>query len=396
LPTPAARGRIGSIDLMRGLVMVIMALDHVRDYFHNQSQHFAPEDLTQTDGWLFFTRWITHFCAPSFVFLAGTAAYLYGQRGRTTGEVSRFLWTRGLWLIVLELTIVAWFGWDLGINLTDPGLAVIWALGASMIVLAALVWLPWRVLLGFSIALIVFHNTLDGIRPEQFGSAHWIWRLLHVRGPLSGMGTGVRVGYPLIPWIGVMAVGYCFGRVLDLDSERRRGLFVRLGAGLTAAFVVLRWSNLYGDPFPWTVQPSITLTIASFLNCEKYPPSFLYLLMTLGPMLLALAAFEHVRARASNPLLVFGRVPLFYYLLHVPLLHTGAVVAAQWRYGYFAFILERPPSLRGPRPGFPADYGFDLWVVYLVWAAVVLALYPLCRWYAGVKQRSKSPVLSYL
>ena len=192
-----------------------------------------------------------------------------------------------------------------------------------MVALAALVWLPWRALLVVSVGMIVLHNTLDGIRPEQFGSAHWLWRLLHDRGPLPEW--GVRVGYPLIPWIGVMAAGYCFGRVLDLEPDRRRRLLVRLGLGLVTVFVVLRWSNLYGDPFPWTTERSPILTVASFLNCEKYPPSLLYVLMTLGPMLLMLAAFEGVRARPWNPLLVFGRVPLFYYLLHLPLLHgSGA------------------------------------------------------------------------
>ena len=377
--------------------MVIMALDHVRDYFHDLSQHFAPEDLAQTDGWLFFTRWVTHFCAPSFVFLAGTAAYLYGRRGRTTREVSRFLWTRGLWLVFLELTVVDAFGWDFGFGGTDHGLAVIWALGWSMVVLAALVWLPWRVVLVVSLGMIVLHNTLDGLRPEQFGSEHWVWRLLHDNGRLfPSTDWDVRVGYPLIPWIGVMGAGYCFGRILDVEPDRRLRLLVWLGLGVTAAFAVLRWSNLYGDPFPWTAQRSAVLTLASFLNCDKYPPSLLYLLMTLGPMLLMLAALENVRARPWNPLLVFGRVPLFYYLLHLPLLHAAALVFAQWRYGRFAFLLDRPPSLRGPRPDFPTDYGYDLWVVYLVWAGVVLALYPLCRWYASLKRRSKSPILSYL
>ena len=397
MATTASRARIDSIDLMRGLVMIIMALDHVRDYFHHQSQLFAPEDLAQTDGWLFFTRWITHFCAPAFMFLAGTAAHLYARRGRTTSELSWFLWTRGLWLVLLELTVVRWFGWDFGINTSDGGLAVIWALGASMVALAVLVWLPWRILLAVGIGMIVLHNTLDGIRPEQFGAAHWLWRLLHVRGPLlPGTEIGMRVGYPLVPWVGVMATGFCFGRILDLEADRRRRVLLRLGVGLVAAFVVLRWSNLYGDHVPWTVQPSVPLTIASFLNCEKYPPSLLYLLMTLGPMLLVLAAFEGVRARASNPLIVFGRVPLFYYLLHLPLLHAVAVALAQWQYGRAAFMLRPPPSLRGPRPDFPADYGYDLWVVYVVWIGIVLALYPVCRWYAGVKQRSKSPALSYL
>jgi uncharacterized membrane protein len=204
------------------------------------------------------------------------------------------------------------------------------------------------------------------------------------------------VGYPLIPWIAVMAAGYCFGRIVELEPDRRRRVLIQLGVGLTAAFVLLRWSNLYGDPVPWTIQPSMALTVVSFLNCQKYPPSLLYLLMTLGPMFLVLAAFERIRVTASNPLLVFGRVPLFYYLLHLPLLHLIAVAIAQGQYGRSAFMLPRPPSLRGPRPDFPADYGVDLWAVYLVWIAIVLVLYPVCRWYAGVKQRSRAPMLSYL
>ena len=391
-----SRPRVDSIDLVRGGVMVIMALDHVRDYFHGPSQLFAPEDLARTDGFLFATRWITHFCAPAFMFLAGTAAYLYARRGRSASELSRFLWTRGLWLVVLELTVVASFGWEFGLN-THPGLAVIWALGWSMIALAALIYLPWRILLAASLTMIALHNVFDGVRPEYFGDWAWLWRLLHVRGPLlPGSGIDVRAGYPLIPWIGVMAAGFCFGRVLDLEPARRRRLLLWLGAALTGAFVLLRWSNLYGDPSPWSAQPTAVLTVVSFLNCTKYPPSLLYLLMTLGPTILVLGLLEHVRVGARNPFLVFGRVPLFYYLLHLPLLHAVALVFAQIRYGRMAFLLDMPPSLRGPRPDFPVDYGYGLWQTYVIWAAIVLALYPLCRWYAGVKQRSRSPLLSYL
>ena len=376
--------------------MMIMALDHVRDYFHGPSQLFAPEDLARTDGFLFATRWITHFCAPVFMFLAGTSAYLYARRGRTPSEVSRFLWTRGLWLVVLELTVVASFGWEFGIN-THPGLAVIWALGWSMVVLAGALHLPWRILLVSSVAMIAAHNALDGVRPEQFGSLAWVWRLLHVRSVLlPGSGVDVRVGYPLIPWIGLMSAGFCFGRVLDLDPETRRRLLIRLGTGLTLLFVVLRWSNLYGDPSPWSAQPTAVLTVVSFLNCTKYPPSLLYLLMTLGPTILVLGLLEHVRVGARNPFLVFGRVPLFYYLLHLPLLHAVALLFAQMRYGRLAFLLSMPPSLRGPRPDFPADYGYGLWQTYVIWAAIVLVLYPVCRWYADVKRRSTSPILSYL
>jgi len=376
--------------------MVIMALDHVRDYFHGPSQLFAPEDLARTDGFLFATRWITHFCAPVFMFLAGTSAYLYARRGRTPSEVSRFLWTRGLWLVVLELTVVASLGWEFGIN-THLGLAVIWALGWSMVALAGAIHLPWRLILVCSVAMIAAHNAFDSLRPEQFGSLAWAWRLLHVRSVLlPGSGVDVRVGYPLIPWIGLMAAGFCFGRVLDLEPGKRRRLLIRLGTGLTLLFVILRWSNLYGDPSPWSPQPTAVLTVVSFLNCTKYPPSLLYLLMTLGPTILVLGLLEHVRVGARNPFLVFGRVPLFYYLLHLPLLHAVALVFAQIRYGRMAFLLGMPPSLRGPRPDFPADYGYGLWQTYVIWAAIVLALYPVCRWYADVKRRSTSPILSYL
>jgi uncharacterized membrane protein len=391
-----SRPRVDSIDLVRGGVMVIMALDHVRDYFHGPSQLFAPEDLARTDGFLFATRWITHFCAPVFMFLAGTSAYLYARRGRTPSEVSRFLWTRGLWLVVLELTVVASFGWEFGIN-THLGLAVIWALGWSMVVLAGAIHLPWRILLACSVVMIAGHNAFDGVRPEQFGSLAWVWRLLHVRSVLlPGSGVDVRVGYPLIPWIGLMAAGFCFGRLLDLDPGQRRRLLARLGTGLTVLFVVLRWSNMYGDPAPWSVQSTPVLTVVSFLNCTKYPPSLLYVLMTIGPTMLVLAMLEGVRASAWNPFLVFGRVPLFYYLLHLPLLHAVALVFAQLRYGRMSFLLAMPPSLRGPRPDFPADYGYGLWQTYVIWAVIVLALYPVCRWYAGVKRRSTSPILSYL
>ena len=394
---PASRPRLDSIDLVRGLVMVIMALDHVRDYFHNQSQLFAPENLTRTDAALFFTRWITHFCAPAFIFLAGTAAYLYARRGRSTAEVSRFLWTRGLWLVLLELTVVASFGWNFGIDLNKQGLAVIWALGWSMVALAAVIHVPWRVPLAASVAMIVLHNTLDGVRPEQFGSLHWLWRLLHVRSVLlPSSDLGLAVTYPLIPWIGVMAAGFCVGRLLDLDAVERRRMLVRVGCVVTAAFVLLRWSNLYGDPNPWSVQATPVLTVASFLNCWKYPPSLLYLLMTLGPTMLVLAWLDGVRVAPWNPFVVFGRVPLFYYLLHLPLLHGVALLFAEIRYGRMGFLLQMPASLRGPRPDFPPDYGYDLWIVYLVWIGIVLALYPLCRWYAGVKQRNRSVVLSYL
>ena len=390
------RPRIQSVDVLRGLVMIVMALDHIRDYFHTGAQHFDPTDMTQTTPIVFLTRWITHFCAPTFMFLAGTGAYLQARRGKTTSEVALFLFTRGLWLVVLEFTWVLCLGWRMNFVYDEVYFAVIWALGVSMIVLAGLIFLPWRALLLSSLAVIVLHNASDRITPAQFGSLSWLWKVLHVADTIQ-VSPHLRIftSYPLIPWIAVMAAGYCFGRVMGLTpDERRRNLF-RFGGILTAGFVLLRWSNLYGDMHQWSSQSNQAMTLASFLNCTKYPPSLLYLLMTLGPGMVVLGLLEGVKLNDSNPLIAFGRVPMFYYLLHVPLIHGLAILLAWFRYGRADFLLNVPPSLGGPTQGFPPDYGYNLAIVYLIWIAIVLALYPVCLWFAGVKQRNRSVVLSY-
>ena len=392
----AARTRVQSIDILRGAVMILMALDHVRDFFHAGAQHFDPTDLSQTTPILFLTRWVTHFCAPTFIFLAGTSAYLQSRRGRSTAAVARFLLSRGLWLVVLELTFVRWAGWRMNLGNDQIFLWVIWTLGMSMIVLAGLIYVPWKPLLAASVAVILLHNTLDGVMPAQFGAFGWLWKILHAPDMIAPTGSiAIFTNYTLVPWMFVMAAGYGFGRVLDLEQAARRTLLLRLGAALIAAFVVLRWSNLYGDPSPWSRQPSALLTIASFLNCTKYPPSLLYLLMTLGPGILVLGLIEHVRLGDRNPLLVFGRVPLFYYLLHIPLIHGLAILLFGVRYGRTDFLFRNPPSLLGPVEGFPQDYGYHLAAVYAIWIGVVVALYPVCRWFAALKQRNRSPILSY-
>jgi len=397
--TAPALARLQSVDVLRGLVMVIMALDHVRDFFHAGAQHFPPEDLTQTTAVLFFTRWITHFCAPVFVFLAGTAAFLSGRRGKRPADVSRFLWTRGLWLIVLETAVVT-LGSSFDVSYTFVVWQVIWAIGWSMIALSVLIFLPWRALLVVSVGMIALHNTLDGVNAEQFGSIGWLWQILHV--PFTVMEPSanhtVLVIYPLIPWIGVMSAGYCFGRVFELDPDRRRRLLIVLGLAVTVGFVVVRLVNGYGDPSPWSVQSTTTLTLLSFLRTTKYPPSLEFLLMTLGPSFLALAALSTIDRRPlspRNPLLVFGKVPLFYYLLHWYVLHLVAIVMAWLRYGRFGFLFGLPPALLGPTD-YPADFGYSLLVVYVVWAAIVIAIYPACLWYSRVKARSRSAWLSYL
>jgi uncharacterized membrane protein len=301
-----------------------------------------------------------------------------------------------LWLVVLEITWVRWLGWRMNFGNDQIFLWVIWALGVSMIALAGLVFVPWRALLAGSLAVILVHNAFDGITPTQIGSLGWLWKVLHVPDSIAvSEHTAILTNYPLIPWIFVMAAGYCFGRLMDLESEQRRRLLLKLGGALTAGFVILRWSNLYGDSSHWSSQSNALLTVASFLNCTKYPPSLLYLLMTIGPGIIMLGLLERIRLKEANPLIVFGRVPLFYYLLHIPLIHGVAILLSWFRYGRVDFMLHNPPSLLGPTQGFPNDYGYNLAIVYVIWIGVVVGLYPACRWFAAVKQRNRSVILSY-
>ena len=377
--------------------MVIMALDHIRDFIHYESQHFSPEDLTKTTALLFFTRWITHFCAPVFVFLAGTGSYLATRRGMSRIDVSRFLLARGFWLVLVEMTFVL-FGATFNLSYQFVIWQVIWAIGWSMVALSVLIYLPWQALIVFSAAMIAGHNMLDGIRSADLGSLGWIWKILHEGfAPIAlSRGTTALVIYPLIPWIGVMSAGYCFGRVFDLSPAARRPLMLKLGLGLTAAFVALRALNMYGDPSPWSAQPTSLMTFLSFLRVSKYPPSLMFLLMTLGPSIAALGMLERVPVGNRNPLLVFGRVPLFYYVVHWYALHLVAIVLAWGRYGRIDFLFGLPPAVSPTPTAYPPDYGYHIWWVYLAWAGIVCALYPLCRWFAGVKARKRSPLLSYL
>lgn len=383
-----ARPRLDSVDLLRGVAMIVMALDHTRDYFSNA--HFDPTDLAQTSAALFLTRWITHFCAPVFVLLAGTSAYLSLGRGRTRTALSQFLLTRGLWLVLLELTVIK-LGWDSwSYNVHDVGLQVIWALGWSMIALAALIHLPMWALTTVGAVMVLGHNALDGVPPDTFGALAPIWRILHVNAPLTGAvpdpnGFSVFVSYPLIPWIGVMALGFALGKLLDADAVQRRRVLVRLGLGLIALFVLLRAGNFYGDAKLWNPQSSSLFTLFSFVNTTKYPPSLLFLAMTLGPALLVLAGFEHWRGRSADFVRVFGRVPMFYYLLHLFVLSSAAAIA--WRLVFHHAIYVWDEHLVG---------GWSLPVVYAIWIAVVLALYLPCRWFMGLKARRRDAWLSYL
>jgi len=389
----SGRRRLESVDLLRGLVMVIMALDHVREWFTNVK--FSPTDLTQATPVLFLTRWVTHFCAPSFVFLAGTAAYLSMARGKSRKELSLFLLTRGLWLVVLELTLIQWvFRFNLDYNNSMSAL-VIWALGWSMVALSGLVFLPLPVITGFGLSLILFHNLFDTVRPESLGAWRGLWMVLHQPGILEPLpGVHFLVAYPLVPWIGVMAAGYAFGKILVFDPERRRTILCWLGAGVILAFFILRAWNHYGNAQPWSTQSNRLLTALSFLNCSKYPPSLLFLLMTLGPAILFLSWADRPLNAAGRWLVTFGRVPFFYYVLHIFLIHVLVILFAAIKHGTVAFLFQTSLTDFPANP--PKGYGYGLPVVYLVWIAVVLVLAPACRWFANLKARRRDPWLSYL
>lgn len=387
-PTVAvgARPRLNSIDLLRGLVLMVMALDHTRDFFGASAMN--PRDVAEPA--LFMTRWVTHFCAPIFVLLAGMSAWLYGARGRSTGELSRFLLTRGFWLIAIEFTVVR-LGWMFAFNLDYFIMQVIFAIGASMVVLAALVHLPRWAIATIGVAMIAGHNALDGIKAEDFGALGFVWNILHQPALLtSADGARLFALYPLIPWIGVMAAGYALGPLFKAERTARVQWLVLLGVVVTASFVSMRATNLYGDPQPWVAHESALATVLSFINAEKYPPSLIYLTMTLGPGLLLLALFETARGRVVDTVVTFGRVPFAYYIAHIYLIHALAIGYvwstggdASWLMGVF------PPEK-------PVGYGLGLAGVYAVWLAVLVMLYPLCRWFVALKQRRNDWWLSYL
>jgi uncharacterized membrane protein len=382
--------------------MVIMLLDHTRDFVHRDVLNFDPTDLSRTNVLLFFTRWITHFCAPVFVFLAGTSAFLQNSRGKTGAELSKFLAKRGLWLALLDLTLIRVLLWSNIDYHFATQLSVIWAIGVSMIVLAALIHLPLRLVAAGSIAMIALHNLLDAIRidPTQGTMLARVfralpWMVLHQQGLFFFTPTVYAfVLYPLIPWIGVMAAGYAFGAFYRMEAERRRRILFRLGAALLAGFVLIRGINVYGDPSRWSVQKNAVFTLLSFLNVSKYPPSLLFLLLTLGAAILALPWLERIeKGRLSRIFITFGRVPLFFYVGQWIVVHCLAMLASylaeQPMAWLFADPINRPPSN-------PGNLGFSLWVVYAFWLLGLLLLYPLCRWFAEVKRRRRDWWLSYL
>ena len=370
--------------------MVIMALDHTRDFFHSEAYFFDPTDPTVSTLPIFFTRFITHFCAPIFSVLAGVSAYMIGRR-KTKTELSIFLLKRGLWLILLEVTIVA-FGWTFDPLFRMNGFAVIWVLGISMIFLAGLIHLSRSFMLIFSCLLIFGHNILDGIHfPNSV-----LWSVLHETAVFNFYeNLKFYIDYPIIPWVAVMSLGYWLGHFYDeIDNSKRSSLFNKIGASAILLFFVMRWSNLYGNLTTWTTFESGSKTLMSFLNISKYPPSLLYLLITLGVMFLFLANTERLKGAVVNFFSVFGRVPFFYYIVHIYLIHIFAMLAAEFSgFGWRFMILEdwivEMPRLKG--------YGFNLCVVYGIWILVIALLYPACQWYDTYKFNHKEKWwLSYL
>ena len=383
-PVAAPLSRVSSVDLIRGAVIVLMAIDHVRVYSGLPAGGPTPG--------IFFTRWVTHFCAPAFLFLAGTSAFF---RGRAHPDLSRFLLTRGAWLVFLELTYVR-LVWTFNLDYAGYELAgVIWVIGWCMILMAGLVKLPLKAVGAVGIVIIAAHNLIP---MPQGGDVSALGKILYVSfwaGPirLGPDGPTLVVLYSIIPWIGVMAAGYAFGAVLTLEPARRDRLCLRIGLGATALFLLLRGFNLYGDPRPWSGAGPMPAWL-SFLNTSKYPASLLFLLMTLGPTIALIPWLERARGALAGAITVFGRVPFLYYMLHIPLIHALALLVSRIRLGAVSPWLFTNHPMGNPPP--PDGYTWSLELLYLVFAVATLLLYPACRWFADLKMRSRKRWLSYL
>jgi uncharacterized membrane protein len=384
--------RITSIDIARGVAMVIMALDHVRDYFHADSFIYDPTDLGKTSFLIFGTRWITHFCAPAFMLLTGTSAFLVGER-KGIPALAKFLFTRGLFLVFLELTIIN-FAWNFNIRFPEIDFLVLWSLGVSMIALSGMVFLPKKIILAIGILLVAGHNLLDNVHVPGNGLKSFLWSLLHDPALFTFGGKNFFVLYPLIPWIGIIALGYSLGSLYrdTVDANTRRKTLLWLGAGAILLFIIIRGINLYGDPQPWSKQPLASFSFLSFINVTKYPPSLLYALMTLGPTLLFLAVTESANGRLSKIFMVFGRTAMFYYILHIYLIHILATLATPLcGHTYTDMIWDGFYNVK------LTGYGFSLGIVYSVWLLVLIILYPLCVRYDKYKKLHKEKWwLSYL
>lgn len=391
---PRTTYRVDSIDFLRGLVMIIMALDHTRDFFHVTAFTDNPLNLATTTPVLFLTRWITHFCAPVFVFLAGTSAFFQHKR-KSTKELSRFLISRGLWLVFIEVAVIN-FAVFFDPSYSTIGLQTIWAIGISMIILGLAIWLPFKVVFSIGLLIVLGHNTLDFYETNHTGNFSAAYSLLHRPGFYSlGNGRSLLILYPFLPWAGLMMLGYCFGKFFTIfEGKKQRKVLTQLGFGLIVFFIVLRASNLYGDAQHWSIQKNALYTVFSFIDTVKYPPSLLYMCMTVGPAILLVAWMDSVKNSFTRFVTVFGRVPFFYYVLHFFLIHLLSMGAFFSRGHSFAEGIQTSPD--APFNFLIAGEGYSLLVVYAVWLFVVLSLYPLCRWFSRYKQTHRQWWLSYL
>src|SRR6185437_14101027 len=392
---PLAKQRIQSVDILRGVIMLIMALDHTRDYMHHVAPGVDATNVATTTPILFFTRWITHFCAPNFVFLSGISAYLAGVR-RTKSELSIFLIKRGIWLVLIEIVVMS-FALTFNPFYNVIVLQVIWAIGFSMIILGLLIRAPLTVI-GVLGGLIFFgHDVLDFVNLPKTGAGFVLIKMF-----FTAFGTVLPIGhnhlifdlYAVIPWTGVMLLGYVFGSLYksSFDPERRKKILLITGFSLVGLFLVLRFINVYGDPSQWSVQRNGVYTLLSFLDVSKYPPSLLFLCMTIGPALIALALTEHLKNKVTAVFITYGSVPFFYYILHFYLIRVINIILF-FASGYSASQIKSGDSLFWFSP---KDFGFSLAVVNLIWLFVIAALYFPCRWFSKYKKTHNQWWLSYL
>jgi uncharacterized membrane protein len=387
VPKSIRSKRIQSIDLLRGIVMIIMALDHVRDYFHYDAFLYSPTDLNKTSSFLFFTRFITHYCAPVFVFLAGISACMYGSK-RSRRQLSFYLLKRGIWLVFAEFFIIT-LGWTFNPSYPIFNLQVIWVIGITMILLSAIIYMKRLYILLTGILLIAAHNLLDNVHVPGSGIANFLWSILHEPADFVVGRFNIFVRYPVLPWIGILVMGYYFGALYNpgYDPVKRKKILLTAGFGAIGLFIILRSFNFYGDAAQWSMQKNTVFSILSFLNVTKYPPSFLYTLITLGPAIIFLSMAEKPLNTVTEKVTVFGRVPFFYYVIHIYLIHLFAIIGAiisgyHWSHMILSNRVNRVAELKG--------YGFNLAIVYLVWVVLILLLYPCCKWFDRYKRNNQS------
>lgn len=387
-------GRVDSIDILRGLVMIIMALDHTRDYFHISAWTQDPLDLATTTPALFLTRWITHFCAPIFTFLAGTSVWFQSMK-KDKKELSSFLIKRGTWLVIVEIVVFN-FAFSFDPSYSIIALQTIWAIGVSMIFLGLLIWLPFRVILAIGLIIVLGHNSLDFYEASNKGGFSLLYSIIHRPGFFSlNKEHGLFVFYPMLPWLGVMLLGYCFGKLFtDYSGQQRIRAITRLGLGVIAFFILLRGINIYGNPGTWSQQDSLLYTVFSFVNTQKYPPSLLYSAMTIGPGIVFLGYFEKAKNAVTDLIVVYGRVPFLYYFLHFFLIHFLCMIFFLFRGHKFSEGIYEGPNMI---PNFiVTTEGYSLGVVYLIWIGVIIILYPVCKWFSDYKKANRKWWLSYL